>query len=188
MDPLVAIAEFAPSSPGHPPRHTPGRGLGDVTGARGRGLTHSGPQFCDATDLIGYRLPNAMAPRVPLVLAVAATAALAVPTSADAAYRAFRSPSGKLGCAFYSDTETPRQVRCEWEGSNDRAVTLGETGKAKRIRVTDTVRDPKARKLAYGKTTKFGSLRCTSRTSGITCRSTRSSHGFSVSVEQQRVF
>jgi hypothetical protein len=129
-----------------------------------------------------------MAPRVRLALAVVTAAALVVPTSADAAYRAFRSPSGKLGCAFYSDTETPRQVRCEWEGGNDHAVTLNETGKAKRISITDTVRDPHARKIAYGKTTRFGSLRCTSRTSGITCRSTRSSHGFSVSVEKQRVF
>jgi hypothetical protein len=129
-----------------------------------------------------------MTPRVRLLFILAATATLIAPASADAAYRAFRSPSGKLGCAFYSDTETPRQVRCEWEGGNDHALTLSETGKAKRIRITDTVRDPKARKIAYGKTTKFGSLRCTSRSSGITCRSTRSSHGFSVSVEKQRVF
>ena len=126
-----------------------------------------------------------MTRRLTLVLLAAA---LAAPAGASATYRDFRSPSGKLGCAFYSDTETPRQVRCEWEGSNDRAVTLNETGKAKRIKITDTVRDPHARKIAYGKTTKFGSLRCTSRTSGITCRSTRSSHGFSVSVEKQRVF
>ena len=129
-----------------------------------------------------------MAPRVRLLLSLAAAVTLIVPASAEAAYRSFRSPSGKLGCAFYSDTETPRQVRCEWEGGDDHAVTLTETGKGKRIKITDTVRDPKARKLAYGKTTTFGSLRCTSRTSGITCRSTRSSHGFSVSVEKQRVF
>jgi hypothetical protein len=143
---------------------------------------------CNAEETIAYRLRDAMASRVRLALAVAATATLIVPASADAAYRAFRSPSGKLGCAFYSDTETPRQVRCEWEGGDDHDVTLTETGKAKRTKITDTVRDPHARKIAYGKTTKFGSLRCTSRTSGITCRSTRSSHGFSVSVEKQRVF
>ena len=56
------------------------------------------------------------------------------------------------------------------------------------MKVTDTVRNPKAKVLAYGKSTKFGSLRCTSRRSGITCRSTRSGHGFTISVEKQRVF
>ena len=56
-----------------------------------------------------------------------------------------------------------------------------ETGKGKRIKVTDTVRNPKAKVLAYGKRTTFGRLRCTSRRSGMTCRST-AGHGFTVSV------
>jgi hypothetical protein len=112
----------------------------------------------------------------------------AVPASAAAALRSFRSPTGKLGCMFYSDTEVPRQVRCEWRGGNDRAVLLNETGKGKRIKITDTVMDPKAKVLAYGKSTTFGRLKCTSRTTGITCRSLRSGHGFTVSMSSQRVF
>jgi hypothetical protein len=112
----------------------------------------------------------------------------AVPAPAPAAYRDFRSPSGKLACAFYSDTETPRTVRCEWDGTNDRAVTLTESGKGKRIKATDTIRRPRAKVLAYGHSTTFGRLRCTSRRSGISCRSTRSDHGFTISVEKQRVF
>jgi hypothetical protein len=79
-------------------------------------------------------------------------------------------------------------VRCEWRGSNDRAVILDETRKGKRIKVTDTVLDPKANVLKYGKSTRFGKLTCTSRTSGITCKSSKSGHGFSVSVDKQRVF
>ena len=125
--------------------------------------------------------------RARLILIVLA-AALAAPTNAHAAYRDFRSPSGKIGCAFYSDAETPRFVRCDWAGANDRGLTLTETGKGKRAKVTDTVMNPDAKVLAYGRTTKFGSLRCTSRKSGITCRSKRSGHGFTVSVESQRVF
>jgi hypothetical protein len=121
---------------------------------------------------------------VPLVVLVAA---LLAPASAQAAYRDFRSPSGQLACAFYSDAETPRFVRCEWDGVNDRAVTLGETGKGKRVKVTDTVRNTKAKALAYGESTNFGHLRCTSRRSGMTCKSS-SGHGFTVSVEKQRVF
>ncbi len=128
--------------------------------------------------------------RFPVALALLATgvAATAVPASADAALRTFRSPTGNLGCMFYSDADVPRQVRCEWKGGNDRALVLNETGKGKRIKITDTVFDPKAKALAYGKSTTFGRLKCTSRTSGITCKSLRSDHGFTVSVQKQRVF
>jgi hypothetical protein len=124
--------------------------------------------------------------RAPVVLLVLVVALLA-PAGAHAAYRDFRSPSGKIGCAFYSDTETPRFVRCDWSGANDRGVTLTESGKGKRVVATDTVMSPEATVLAYGKTTKFGSLRCTSRRTGITCRN-KQDHGFTVSVEKQRVF
>jgi hypothetical protein len=111
-----------------------------------------------------------------------------VPAGASAAYRAFRSPTGRLGCAFYSDPQTPRTVRCDWFGSDDRALTLTERGRARRIRISDTVLDPKARVLAYGHSAAFGRLKCTSRRTGITCRSARTGHGFVVSVEKQRVF
>jgi hypothetical protein len=119
-----------------------------------------------------------------LTLAVA----LAIPASAQAAYRDFRSPSGKLGCAFASDAETPPFVRCEWFGSDDEAFQLEERGRAQRRHVTDSVMNPQARVLRYGRTTRFGALRCRSRRSGITCRSTRSGHGFRVSVERQERF
>ena len=128
-----------------------------------------------------------MALRARVVVAVSAAVALIAPASADAAYRAFQSPSGRLACAFYSDAETPRFVRCEWDGG-DHAVTLTETGKGKRIKITDTVRDPKARKLAYGKHHEVRQPAVHVAPTGITCRSTRSGHGFTVSVERQRVF
>ena len=41
---------------------------------------------------------------------------------------------------------------------------------------------------AGGKSTTFGRLKCTSRTTGITCKSLRSGHGFTVSTTKQRVF
>jgi hypothetical protein len=120
------------------------------------------------------------------LLASGVLAAAAAPASA--ALRTFRSPSGKLGCMFYSDPDVPPQVRCEWRGGNDRALVLDETRKGKRIKISDTVFDPKTKPLAYGKSTTFGKLKCTSRTSGITCKSSKSGHGFTVSVEKQRVF
>jgi hypothetical protein len=132
-----------------------------------------------------YRLTETMA-RAPVVLLVL-VAALFAPAGAQAAYRDFQSPSGKIGCAFYSDAETPRFVRCDWNGGGDHALTLRETGKGRRTHITDTVRNPDAKVLAYGKTTTFGPLRCTSRRSGLTCRN-KAGHGFTVSVEKQRVF
>ena len=123
-----------------------------------------------------------------LAACLAAAALALVPASASAAYRAFRSPAGKLGCAFYADQQTPRTVRCEWRGSNDRAFALQERGRTHRLKISDTVMDPKAKVLPYGRTTSFGKLRCTSRRTGITCRSARSGHGFMVSVQKRRVF
>ena len=125
---------------------------------------------------------------VALALTITGVAATAAAAPADAALRTFRSPTGKLGCMFYSDAETPRQVRCEWRGGDDRALVLKESGKGKRIKITDTVFDPDAKPLAYGKSTTFGRLKCTSRTTGITCKSLRSNHGFTVSTSKQRVF
>lgn len=129
-----------------------------------------------------------MPARLMLVSCAVLAAASLAPASAGAAIRMFRSPSGKLGCAFYTDKQTPPTVRCDWRSGNDRAVSLAETGKGRRIHVTDTVLDPGAKVLAYGHTRSFHRLRCTSRRTGITCRSTRSSHGFTVSNEKQRVF
>jgi hypothetical protein len=122
------------------------------------------------------------------VALIAAAVLAALPASASAALRSFRSPTGKLGCMFYSDPDVPPQVRCEWRGGNDRALVLDETHKGKRIKITDTVFDPKAKSVAYGKSTRFGKLTCTSRRAGITCKSSKSTHGFTVSVSKQRVF
>jgi hypothetical protein len=126
--------------------------------------------------------------RFSVVLALTITGVAVAAAPADAALRTFRSPTGKLGCMFLSDAQIPRQVRCEWRGGNDRALVLRESGKGKRIKITDTVFDPDAKPLAYGKSTTFGRLKCTSRTTGITCKSLRSGHGFSVSTSRQRVF
>jgi hypothetical protein len=122
------------------------------------------------------------------IVLLALAAALALPAAAGAAYRDFRSPSGKLGCAFYSDAETPPFVRCDWRGADDRGVQLGQTGRARVRHVTDTVLDPGAPVLRYGQRTRFHELRCRSRRTGITCRSLESGHGFRVSVEKRTLF
>src|SRR5829696_3854066 len=99
---------------------------------------------------------------LPVVLAL-----LLAPAAADADYRDFRSPSGKLACAFYSDAETPPLVRCDWRGSDDQAVQLGERGRARLRHVTDSVMNPEAKVLRYGRSTGFHALRCRARRTGI---------------------
>jgi len=120
---------------------------------------------------------------LPVVLAL-----LLAPAAADAAFRDFRSPSGKLACAFYSDAEIPPLVRCDWQGSDDQAVQLRETGRARLRHVTDTVMNPEAKRLRYGTSTTFRRLKCVSRRRGIKCRSLVSGHGFWVSVEERQLF
>ena len=122
-----------------------------------------------------------------IALLVAAVALLA-PASAQAAFRDFRSPSGKVACAFYSDAETPPLVRCDWQGADDEAMQLGETGRARRRHVTDSVMNPEARVLRYGRSTTYRRLKCISRRRGMTCRSLASGHGFRVSVDRQERF
>src|SRR5436305_13383015 len=102
-------------------------------------------------------------------LALAACLALLTfPAGASAAFRRFRSPTGKIGCAFESGGGLARQVRCEWAGSNDRALVLRQRGKARFLKISDTVRDPHARVLRYGHSLRFGRIRCTSRRTGMT--------------------
>ena len=120
------------------------------------------------------------------MLAVAATAA--VPAAADAAYKPFRSPSGAIHCAYLSGSGVKPMIRCDPKFLNDRAAVVAVRGKAKFVDVTDTVADPESPVLAYGKTRRFGKLRCTSRRSGMTCKSTASGHGFFLSREKRRTF
>jgi len=122
-----------------------------------------------------------------LALLVTAVALLAV-APAQAAFHVFRSPSGKVGCAFYSDAETPASVRCDWRGADDQAMVLRETGRARLRHVTDTVMNPEAKVLRYGRSMTFRRLKCVSRRLGMTCRSLASGHGFRVSVEKQETF
>ena len=122
------------------------------------------------------------------VVLLIAAAMLLAPATAQATYRDFRSPSGKVGCAFYSDAELPPMVRCDWRGADDQAIVLRETGRARIRHVTDTVMNPDAKRLRYGRSTTFGRLKCISRRRGMTCRSLAGGRGFRVSVTKRELF
>jgi hypothetical protein len=121
------------------------------------------------------------------VLVVSSLALLVAPAASFATIRAFRSPSGSIGCIYYRDPDTKAFLRCDVEGAGDLAWRIHRHGHARRLHVTDTVLDPRAPVLAYGRTRSFGSLRCTSRMTGMTCKN-RDGHGFKLSRERQRLF
>ena len=121
-------------------------------------------------------------------LLIALAAALAVPGIAEARYEPFQSPSGAIRCAYLAGDGIAKQIRCDASFLNDRAAVLKVRGKARIQKVTDTVGDPEAPVLDYGESRRFGRLRCTSRRSGMRCRSTRSGHGFLLSRERQKVY
>ena len=54
--------------------------------------------------------------------------------------------------------------------------------------MTDSVMNPEAKVLRYGRSTTYGRLKCVSRRLGMTCRSLASGHGFRVSVERRETF
>lgn len=130
-----------------------------------------------------------MSPRrvLPAAVSVAAAGLVAAP-AAGAAFTPFQTPSKQIQCAYISGDGMPAQIRCDLFFLNDRAVVLTHKGKPRKIRITDTVGDPLGKVLAYGKSRRFGDFTCTSRTSGLTCTSRRSKHGFTVSRQAQKLF
>ena len=135
------------------------------------------------------------------VLAVAAAAV--VPASSASTIPGFRTPSGNIGC-YYATAQTgvaahlrcdirtglkpkpPRPKGCvelEWGDSFEMAAKG-------RVVVTchgDTVIDPKAGVLRYGKTWARGGFTCTSKLAGLRCKN-RSGHGFFMSKQHSYRF
>ena len=102
---------------------------------------------------------------------------------AEARRQAFHTPSGNISCLYRSGGPL---LRCDVHSLNDTAFTLDRRHRGRRIHVTDAV--PAGRVLAYGASLRLGPFRCRSRTTGLTCRSRPSGHGFALSRASQRVF
>jgi uncharacterized protein DUF6636 len=120
------------------------------------------------------------------IVVLALTALLCAAVPAIARDVVFRTPSKKIACRVYDPANQGPEIRCDLFFLNDRAVRMTRRGKARLIHVTDTVGDPKAPVLAYGRTRRIGPFTCTSRTTGLSCHN-RAGHGFTVSREHQSV-
>jgi hypothetical protein len=110
----------------------------------------------------------------------------------------FRTPSGNIGCVASTN---PNGLRCDIKSGlrprpvrpNDchldygDSLEMGATGRPAFTCHGDTVFDPRAKVLAYGKTLTYGPFRCTSRPAGLTCRN-RAGHGWFLSRASYRRF
>jgi hypothetical protein len=131
-----------------------------------------------------------------LVLGLAALAAPAGAQSTKFVY--FRMPSKNIACAYttgfgppflrcdiYSGLRPKPSRRCT-EGAWD-AVSMTRTGKARPQCISDSVYNNKAPVLNYGQTWKYGGFKCKSKTTGLTCTSITSGHGFFLSRQSWSV-
>jgi uncharacterized protein DUF6636 len=127
--------------------------------------------------------------RAALPLAVAALAALPASAALAAAPQRFQTPSRQIACMYLpAGGGAGAQLRCDLLFLNDRAAVLGRHGRARLVKITDTVADPRAKVLAYGHRVRVGVFTCTSRRTGLTCRNSRTGHGFFVSREKRRLW
>ena len=125
-------------------------------------------------------------------------AALALPAATPAdTFRFFHSPSGNIDCVVSGDFarcdirartfKAPRRpASCDLEWGS----TLTVARKSRRGAfgcVGDTARDPKAKALAFGRSIRVATMRCTSRIDGVRCHNGRG-HGFLVGRAAYRLF
>jgi hypothetical protein len=136
-----------------------------------------------------------------LIAASAAALAVAVPgAGATAGLDPFMTPSRHIACMYQHLPDARPELRCDvdhvahpvkrprsCELDYGSAFGLSATGRAQRLCVGDTVRDPKAKILKYGTTRRFGPFTCTSKTTGLRC-TTKAGHGFELSRERQKLF
>jgi hypothetical protein len=133
-----------------------------------------------------------------LALAVAVAALASTAGARTSGIALFRTPSGNIGCIASTD---PTGLRCDIKsGLRPKPATpkgchlaygdsleMGATSRPGYTCHGDTVFDPHAKVVAYGKTFTYGPFRCTSQSAGLTCRN-RAGHGWFLSRASYRRF
>jgi Family of unknown function (DUF6636) len=136
-----------------------------------------------------------------IAVVVLAAAAVAVASAgASSGVTSFRTPSKNIYCAWEHLSGSPQFLRCDVRQLDHQAPKprgcqfdagssfgMKPTGRASALCVSDSVHDPHARSIAYGKSRRFGSFRCSSKTSGLRCTN-RSGHGFLLDRTTYKLF
>ncbi|MEW6582491.1 MAG: DUF6636 domain-containing protein [Actinomycetota bacterium] len=137
--------------------------------------------------------------RITPALAGAAVAAAGLAAAGQAAaapdFLFWKSPSGNIQCMYMAPTNLAQPgktfVRCDvlqTTRGRSRSAQVAPRGRAGLFEATDAAAGTPQPVLRYGRTFARGPFRCTSKVSGMTCRSVISGHGFTLSRERQRVF
>jgi len=114
-------------------------------------------------------------------------------------FLAFKSPSGNIACMIFAGggysaarcdiaQATPsfrRPADCDLDWGH--AFEVGASGSGYPVCAGDTVFEPGAPVLGYGRYVTLGGFTCTSERTGMTCVNAMG-HGFSVARAAQRVF
>ncbi|MGA0539005.1 DUF6636 domain-containing protein [Neotabrizicola sp. VNH66] len=125
-------------------------------------------------------------------------ASLAGPAAAQD-YLVFRSPTGNIHCAIWTGewagvrcdmmeltpTYRKRPADCDLEWGQSFAVDAQGGGYL--ACVGDSVMDPNAFTLGYGKSVSLGAFTCSSAKTGMTCTNGQG-HGFQIAKAKQKVF
>jgi hypothetical protein len=137
-----------------------------------------------------------------LVVLALALGALVAATTAQAhplfEFKTFQTPSRAIHCGY---SAPPASLRCDVDGGLKPkpkrpasceldwagGLNLGKTGRASVVCAGDTVDDPDARVVGYGKTWRRGGIECVVKRAGTTCENT-SGHGFFLSRTSWRKF
>jgi hypothetical protein len=137
--------------------------------------------------------------RAGAVLTATLAVLVAVPALAAAPSPFFASPSRNIGCVILGGTARCDIRQRSWHpparpSSCPQVVDFGQglevarSGRARVVCAGDTSIDPRAPILAYGRSIARDGLVCASAPTGITCRSTRTGHGFFISRQRYRLF
>jgi hypothetical protein len=132
---------------------------------------------------------------------LAVIAGLGVQPAAAQDQAQFRSPTGNIHCFMFAGDGDWWGARCDiLEATRSFAVPPADCdldwghafevparGAAGPVCAGDTVADPGAPVLGYGRSVSIGGVICTSEQTGMTCQN-RQGHGFSLSRARQRVF
>jgi hypothetical protein len=109
----------------------------------------------------------------------------------------FRSPSSNVGCYLDVDyvgcdiaeadwSPPPRPADCEFDYGQ--GITFVPGGRAEFVCAGDTALVPDGTALSYGQSISPGVLQCDSAETGITCRDTKTGHGFAIAHEAYQLF
>lgn len=108
----------------------------------------------------------------------------------------FKSPTSNIGCYLSGGTgrcdirqrswsPPPQPSNCDLDFGQGISVGGGRAGF---VCAGDTTLDPRYKALPYGQSSQIGPIRCSSTTSGMTCKNTGTGHGFFLSRQSYRIF